>query len=47
MKTQLNIKHEELLEKMRKHDEELLKILKQGHRDLITQVIKAFLLLNE
>lgn len=47
MKTQLNIKHEELLEKMRKHDEELLKLLKQGHRDLITQVIKVFLLLNE
>ena len=47
MKTQLNIIHDELLEKMRKHDEELLKLLKQGHRALITQIIKDYLLLDE
>lgn len=47
MSEQLKRKHDELLENLRKHDEALLKLLKQGHRDLIVQVIKAYLLLDE
>ncbi len=47
MKKQLKKKHAELLERMKKHDEELLQLLKQGHRDLIIQVIKAVLSSNE
>jgi hypothetical protein len=47
MKTQMNKKQDILLERMRKHDEELLKLLKQGHRELITKVIITFLSSNE
>ena len=47
MKEQLTKKHDELREKMRKYDETILKLLKQGHRELITQVIKDYLLLLE
>ena len=43
MKTQLKIKNNELLEKLRKHDEALLKLLEQGHRDLIVRIIKDYL----
>ena len=43
MKTQLDIKHAEWLEKMRKHDEELLKLLKQGHKEIIARIIRDYL----
>ena len=43
MKTQLKIKNDEILEKNEKHDEALLKLLKQGHRKLIVRIIKDYL----
>ena len=33
--------------KNKKQDEELLKLLKQGHREVITKVIKAYLQQHE
>ena len=47
MKTQLKIKNNELLEKNEKHDEAILKLLKQGHRDLVVRIIKDYLLTIE
>ena len=43
MGTKLMIKHDELRDKMKKYDEALLELLKQGHRELITQTIKDYL----
>lgn len=43
MKTQLKQKHAEWLEKMRKHDKELLELLKQGHKEIIARIIKDYL----
>ena len=43
MSEQLRIKNNELLENLKKHDEALLKLLKQGHRDLIVRIIKDYL----
>lgn len=47
MGEQLKKVHDELCEKMRKYDEALLRLLKQGNRELITQVIKDYLSLLE
>ena len=47
MKEQLIKKHSELCDKMRKQDEALLGLLKQGHRELIAQLIKDYLSLLE
>ena len=47
MKEQLIKKHEEFCDKMRKQDEALLRLLKQGHRELIAQTIKDYLSLVE
>ena len=43
MQEQLKKKHNELRDKMRKHDEELLRLLKQGHRELIKKIITDYL----
>ena len=43
MGKQLIKKSDELIDKMREHDEELLALIKQGHRSMITQVIKDYL----
>lgn len=43
MQEQLMKKHDELRDKMRKHDEALLELLKQGHRELIKKIIKDYL----
>ena len=47
MSKQLKKTHDELRDKMREYDEAILALLKQGHRELITQVIKDYLLLHE
>ena len=38
-----NKKQDELIELLKRQDEYLLRLLKQGHRAVITKVIKAFL----
>ena len=38
-------KHDEIIEKLKKQDEALLRLLKQGHRELIIKVIEDYLLL--
>ena len=43
MKKQLKKKHAELRAKMKKHDEALLKLIKQGPIELISKVIKDYL----
>lgn len=43
MGKQLIKKSDELIDKMRKYDKELLALIKQGHRSMITQVIKDYL----
>ena len=47
MKKQLEKKCDELYENFKKQDEALLQLLKQGHRELITKVIKDYLSLPE
>ena len=43
MEKHLEKKHDELRERMKKYDETLLQLFKQGHRALITQIIKDYL----
>ena len=43
MGTQLEKKHNEIREKMKKYDEIILKLLRQGHKDLVAQIIKDYL----
>ena len=43
MGTQVKIKRDEFYEIMKKQDEYLLRLLKQGHRELIIKVIKDYL----
>ena len=43
MKEKLMKKHGELREKMKKHDEAILELLKQGHRDIIMQILTDYL----
>ena len=38
---------DELYEKIKKQDEALLRLLKQGHRELIIKTIKDYLSLSE
>ena len=47
MVKQLMKKQDELYEKHKKQDEALLRLLKQGHRELIIKVIEDYLLLIE
>lgn len=47
MGKQLIKKSDELIEKMKKYDEELLALIKQGHRSLVIQTIKDYLSLHE
>lgn len=47
MRKQFEKKHDELYEIMKKQDEALLRLLKQGHRELIIKVIEDYLLLIE
>ena len=47
MKELLKNKHAELRESMREYDEAILRLLKQGHRELISQIIKDYLLQHE
>lgn len=43
MEKQLTQKHDELRERMKKYDEALLKLLKQGPIDLIYEIITDYL----
>ena len=43
MGKQLLKKQDEIIEKMKKQDEELLDLIKQGHRELIIKVIKDYM----
>ena len=43
MREQLKKVHGELNERLKKYDEALLGLLKQGHRELITKIIKDYL----
>ena len=43
MEKQLIQKHDELQDKLRKYDETILELLKQGHKKLIIQIIKDYL----
>ena len=47
MGKQLRQNCDELYEKLKKQDEALLRLLKQGHRELIIKVIEDYLLLFE
>ena len=47
MREQLKKKHEEFIELIRKNDEALLDLLKLGHRELITKIIKDYLQQHE
>ena len=47
MGKQLKKTHDELREKMRKYDEAILALIKQGHRELIINTIKDFLQQHE
>ena len=43
MEKHLEKKHDELRERMKKYDESLLKLLKQGPIEVIAQIIKDYL----
>lgn len=43
MEEQLIKKHSEFCDNMRKQDEAILRLLKQGHRELISQIIKDYI----
>ena len=43
MEKQLKKKHDEFCEQMKKYDKALLELIKQGHRELIIQIIKDYL----
>ena len=43
MGKQLKKTHDKLREKMKKQDEAILELVKQGHRELIIQIIKDYL----
>lgn len=43
MKEILKKQHAALRAKMQKHDEAILKLLKQGHREIVIRVIKDYL----
>ena len=47
MGKQLRENCDELYENLKKQDEALLRLLKQGHRELIIKVIEDYLLLFE
>ena len=47
MGKQFKKKHKEFCDETNKYDEALLRLLKQGHRELITKVIKDYLSLSE
>ena len=47
MRKQFKKKQDEFVEKLKKQDEELLELIKQGPRDIIIQVIKDYLSLLE
>ena len=47
MGEQLEKVQDEFIEKMKKQDEAILELLKQGHRSLIVKVIKDYLSLLE
>ena len=47
MKEQLQKKHSELRAKMQKYDEALLQLLKRGPIDLISKIIKDYILQHE
>ena len=47
MREQLTKNYEELREKMKKYDEALLELIKQGHRELIVTTIKDYLQQHE
>ena len=47
MGKQLVNKCDELKEKMRKYDEAILELIKQGHSEIIVNVIKDYLSLHE
>ena len=47
MVKQIRKKQDEIYEKLKKQDEALLRLLKQGHRELIIKVIEDYLLLIE
>jgi len=47
MKEQLKKKHADLRVKMKKHDEAILKLLKQGHKEIVIRVIKEYLSQHE
>ena len=47
MQVQLKKKQISLRDKLRKQDEELLRLLKQGHRELIIKVITDYLSQHE
>ena len=40
-------KHDEIIEKLKEQDKALLELIEQGHRELITQVIKNYLSQHE
>ena len=43
MREQLMKTHKKLREKMKKHDEAILKLLRQGHEKIIVQIISDYL----
>ena len=47
MKEQLKKKHTELRKKMKKYDDTIFELLKQGHKKLVVQVIKDYLSQHE
>ena len=47
MVKQLRKNRDEIYEKLKKQDEALLRLLKQGHRELIIKTIKNFLQQHE
>lgn len=47
MEKQLEEKHDEFIEKTKKHDEVILNLIKQGHRDIVIQTLKDYLSLLE
>ena len=47
MGKQLRKKQDEIYEDLKKQDEALLRLLKQGHRELIVKTIKDYLSMTE
>ncbi len=43
MKEQLKKKHSELREKMKKHDEAILKLIKKGHKEIVIRILTDYL----